>query len=269
MKQATANIERTTLFSTFQHLELSFTDNYFLNIKPGQSLLVRVNDALSPYLSQQWWPVMVKRGDKVVVERPLTEYYEVPSTVAVLGLVGQPFRFRGAGMLRNVLLVAYDTQPTSLLMTIPWLLGNKISVTLVLLGSAMSFDTKNLPAEVEIELGDPIVETGGERQPGVVFEQDENEFIWRNQVMTLGWADQVFVAVGGHDEAERFNKVLERFRQLRQDIPRNYLFGVFQPTLPCGTGACQACMLRTVQGSGTALVCTEGPAFDLTQVILS
>jgi hypothetical protein len=268
MKQATANIERSTLFPSFQHLELSFTDDYFLNIKPGQSLLVRVNNSLTPYLLQQWWPVMVNRDRRIIVERPLNERYDVPSTVSVLGVVGQPFRFRGAGMLRNVLLVAFDTNPTPLLMTIPWLLGNKISVTLVLLGSAMEFDTKHLPAEVEIELGDPVAR-GGEREPGVVFEQDENEFIWRNQVMTLGWADQVFVTVGGYNEAERFNKVLDRFRQLRQDIPRNYLFGVFQPMLPCGTGACHACMLRTSQGNGTTLVCTDGPAFDLTQIILS
>jgi hypothetical protein len=49
-------------------------------------------------------------------------------------------------------------------------------------------------------------------------------------------------------------------------VPKNYLFGVFQPVMPCGTGACQSCMLRANQG--TSLICVDGPAYDLTQVDL-
>ncbi|MBC8100928.1 MAG: hypothetical protein H7Y11_15920, partial [Armatimonadetes bacterium] len=84
---------------------------------------------------------------------------------------------------------------------------------------------------------------------------------------TLGWADQVFVTVGPDDELNRFSKEMGRNRELRQDIQRNYLFGVFQSLLPCGAGACHSCMIRTTQG--TALICNEGPAFDLTQLMLS
>lgn len=247
MKETRAIIERVKRVNAgFQRLELS-VDESLLKIKPGQSIMARLSDGWDPYLLQQWWPVNLTRG-KLVIERPDTETYEPGQIIPILGLVGQPFRFRGSTGLRNVLLVAYDTPPTALLMTIPWLLGNKISVTLALLGSAASYDTQYLPPEVEIELG-------GEG------------FDWQNQVMTLGWADQVFVTVGPDDEINRFNKVLERFRELRHDVPRNYLFGVFQALLPCGAGACHSCMVRTTQG--TALVCTEGPAFDLTQVILA
>lgn len=242
MKETKALIERVKWVSSgYQRLELS-VDESLLRIKPGQSLLARVSDRLDPYLLQQWWPVNLVKG-RLVIERPEHEKYEPGQVVPVLGLVGQPFRFRGAGGLRNVLLIAHDTPPTPLLMTIPWLLGNKISVTMVLTGSAVEYDTQHLPPEVEIELG------------GTNFE-------WQNQVMTLGWADQVFVTIGAHDENLRFAEILAKFRELRQDIPRNYLFGVFQPLLTCGAGACHACMIRS-QG-GTALVCTDGPAFDLT-----
>lgn len=247
MKETKAIIERVKRVNAgYQRLELS-VDESLLKIKPGQSLMARVSEKWNPYLLQQWWPVNLMRG-KLVVERPDGETYEPGQVVPVLGLIGQPYRFRGSGSLRNVLLIAYDTPPTPLLMTIPWLLGNKISVTMVLMGSAANYDTQHLPPEVEIELGN-------------------DAFEWQNQVMTLGWADQVFVTVGPHDESNRFSLVLSKFRQLRQDVPRNYLFGIFQPIFPCGSGACHSCMLRTAQG--TSLVCTEGPAFDLTQVTLS
>ncbi|MBC8097867.1 MAG: hypothetical protein H7Y11_00355, partial [Armatimonadetes bacterium] len=206
MKETNAIIERIRRVNTdFQRLELS-VDETLLKIKPGQSMMARLTESWNPYLRQQWWPVNLSRG-KLVVERPANEMYEPGQVVPVLGLVGQPFRFRGTGALRNVLLIAYDTPPTPLLMTIPWLLGNKISVTLVLVGSAVSYDTQHLPPEVEIELGDIPQLPADTKNPQPSTPSDA-DFSWRNQIMTLGWADQVFVTVGPDDELNRFSKVL-------------------------------------------------------------
>lgn len=144
--------------------------------------------------------------------------------VDVLGLVGQPIRFKRN--LRNVLLVAYDTPPTPLLMTIPWLMGNKVGVTLVLLGTANGYDTQHLNPEVEVIQGD-------------------DEINWQNQVMTVGWADQILAVVNTDDELGRFRKLMARFEERRAIIPQNYLFGIFTSLLPCGAGACHACMLQT------------------------
>jgi hypothetical protein len=55
---------------------------------------------------------------------------------------------------------------------------------------------------------------------------------------------------------------------LRAEIPSNYLFGVFRPALPCGVGACQACMVR-LRGGALPLACADGPALDMTEVILT
>jgi hypothetical protein len=121
-------------------------------------------------------------------------------------------------------------------------------VTLVLLGTALDYTTHHLPPEIEVVQG-------------------EADINWPNQVMTVGWADQVFVVVAPDDENLRFARVLDTFRQRRADVPQNYLFGVFQPVVACGAGACQVCMVRTLDG--TRLACTEGPAFDLTKVVLS
>ena len=252
MNETTAIIER--IISTnnqFQRIELA-VEEPIQRIKPGQSLLARASDQWDPYIREQWWPVDIT-GDRLIVERPISERYQPSQVMNLLGLVGKPYRFRRT--LRNVLLLAYNTPPTPLLMTIPWLLGNKISVTIVLLGTAINYNTQHLPAEVEVV-------------HGLDDQNAEKQVTWDNQVMTVGWADQVFAVVNRRDELTHFKQILDHFNELRNKIPQNYLFGVFQPQVPCGTGACYACMLKTRINEGTSLVCTEGPAFDLTKVIL-
>lgn len=245
MKETEAIIERVKAINKhYQHLELA-VDPALSNLKPGQSVLAWLMRGWDPYLREHWWPVNVA-SNKLVVERPANQIYEPGQLVNLLGVVGQPYRFRRS--LRNVLLVAYDTPLTPLAMMIPWLLAHKIGVTVVLLGTALDYDTQHLPAEVEVIRGDP-------------------ELNWSNRVMTLGWADQVFVIVGRDDEMQRFSNIWTLFNELRADIPKNYLFGVFQSPLPCGVGACHACMVRMQQGM--KLACTEGPAFDLTTVMLT
>ena len=246
MREVEAIIQRVKKINDqYQHIEIA-VDDAMARIKPGQSLLARArDDRWEPYLRDHWWPINIKSGNQLVIERPLSENYEPSQVVSVLGLVGKPYRFRRT--LRNVLLIAVDTPPTPLMMTIPWLLGNKISVTLALLSSAQDYDTQHLPPEVEIVHG------------------NAEDVSWPDQVMTIDWADQVFVTVGQHDERTRFQHVLNKFEELRAAIPQNYLFGVFNPLLPCGAGACQACMVSL--RNDTLLSCTDGPAFDLSQVI--
>lgn len=255
MDETEAIIERVTQVNpTTQHLDLAI-DDALKHIKPGQSLLVRPDGAgWQPYLREHWWPVNVRPG-KIIVDRPLANRYDTGQVVNVIGPVGQPFRFRRT--LRNVLLIAYDTSPTPLLMTIPWLLGNQISVTLVLLGAGRAYETRHINPEIEIIVGDAPKDDAEDPIP---------EVIWPNQVMTIGWADQVFVVTAPDNELERFKRVLSRFQGLRAEVPRNYIFAVFQPPMVCGAGACSACMLQ--MRKGTQLICTDGPAFDLTQVVL-
>ncbi|HLU08420.1 MAG TPA: hypothetical protein VK003_02045 [Oceanobacillus sp.] len=245
MKETQALIERVRRVNdTHQHLELT-VDSSLTQLRAGQSLLARTHETWDPYLREQWWPVNLSRNT-LVVERPANVTYEPGQVVNLLGIVGQPFKFRRT--LRNVLLMAYNTEPSPLLMVLTSLLANKVSVTLLLLGSAANYGTQHLPPEVEILKGD-------------------DEMNWPNRVTTVGWADQVFVAVAQQDELTNFGRVWALFNELRADIPSNYLFGVFRPILPCGVGACQACMVRQRDGA-LPLACSDGPALDLTQVVL-
>ncbi len=226
----------------YQHIHLA-VDPPLNQMKPGQSLLVRRDQqGWDPYLRSRWWPVNLL-DNMLIVERPINEVYHPGDVMAVHGPIGRPYRFRRT--LRTVMLAAYNTVPTPLLMTIPWLLGNNVSLTLVLAGSAVDYDTQHLAPEIEIIHGD-------------------DDFVWPNQITSIGWADQIFVVTALDDELRRFYDALTRLRELRPQLPKNYVFAAFQSVLPCGAGACQACMIETIDGP--ALVCQDGPAYDLTQV---
>ena len=250
MKETRAYIERIKRVNRqTQHIELA-VDDALLQMKAGQCLLARKVEQdyeiehWEPYLREQWWAVSVT-GRTLVIERPTNIDYQPGQLFSLLGPVGNPFRFRRS--LRNILLLAYNTVPTPMMMMLPALFKNNVSVTLVLLGTARDYDTQHLAPEVEVVRAD-------------------DHHVWEDQVMTLGWADQSFVLVGHGDELTQFSEVMGIVRERRNDIPKNFIFGIFQSMLPCGVGACHACTVKTEQGLNRS--CVDGPAFDLTQVIL-
>lgn len=243
MKETEAIIERLrAVNSTHQHLHLA-VDESLITIKPGQFLLVRVGDRWDPYLRVVWYPVDFQDG-KLVIERPLTEKYDLGQTVNIIGPAGSTFLFRKG--IRNILLVAYDCAPTPMLMILPWLTRNNIAATLVLLGEATKYETQHLPPEIEVIIGD-------------------SELNWPDQVMSVGWADQIFVCVAQDDESYRFAQLLARIKERRNEVPKNYLFGIYQG-FACGIGMCDVCAIRTEDG--LKLACMKGPAFDLAMVKL-
>lgn len=252
MKDLNGFIERIKRISpTHVHLEVAISAEDQVVIKPGVSFLARLIDDNAeiehwdPYLREQWWPVGYTAKQLLTIERPKNPRYRPGQPVRLLGPLGTFYRFRQS--LRNVLLIAYDTDPTPLTIMVNQLIHNNRSVTLVLLGSARTYETAHLPAEVEVIHG-------------------KNATEWPDQVMNVGWADQIFVAVRPDDELNRFAEIKRQVELLRHDLPQNYLFGVFQPVLPCGIGACSACLIR--KGKTLIPVCTEGPAFDLKAITL-
>jgi hypothetical protein len=245
MRETQAIIERVSRLSdSVQRLHLAVEDS-LLQIKPGQSLLARMlPERWDPYLREQWWPVGILEG-QLVVERPGNLGYEPGQAVSLLGPVGQPFRYKRN--LRNVLLIADHALPIPLLMAVPALISNRVSVTLVLAGmEARRYPTQVLPPEVEVIHAD-------------------DDLGWPKQVMTFGWADQIFATVNADDEMGRMQRIWTRIRALRAEIPQYYLFAVAQPILPCGAGACGACLVTLREGA-ICTVCLDGPAIDMTKL---
>lgn len=251
MNDSRARIEKVTrLNAEYLQLELAVQDEALKKLKPGQSVLARMTDKLNeqqqwnPYLRERWWPIGVTGRDVLRVEVLRVRHYEPGEIVQLLGPVGLPYRFRSN--LRHILLIAWRTPPTALTVMIPNLVSNKKNVSLVLLGDAIRYNTEHLPPEVEVVRGDDTL-------------------VWDNMLMMMGIADQIFVAVSNDDELARFGEVLRMLRERLSNLTENIVWGVFQPPMLCGVGACDACALRLRDGS-LCTICTEGPAFDLTTV---
>jgi len=252
VRETQAYIERVTRVNR-QHQRLALAvDRSLASMRAGQSMLVRLIDKdyevehWDPYLRELWFPVEIQASNIVMVERPARMHYLPGQLLSVIGPIGQPFRFRQK--LRNVLLIAYDTTPAALLLMLQPLLAKRVSVTLVLIGSARQYESNHLPEEVE------------------VFKAND-DMTWPDMVMTLGWADQVFVLVGQGNEQGSFSDIMRLMRERHSEIPANYVFGVVQRDLPCGVGACHACAMR-LRGA-RKLQCLDGPAFDLTDMQLN
>lgn len=252
MNDSTATIQRLRrLSATHQQLELTTDDPALHALRAGQTLLARLIDpdtaqgtmTWHPYLREQWWSLGYTH-DVLVVEQRFSHRYQPGQLVQVMGPVGKPFRFRPH--VGNVLLLAYDSDPVPLMVMINQLLHNRVSVTLVLLGTAQNYATEHLPPEVEIIRSDTLS--------------------WPDMAVTLTWADQIFAVVARDDELQHFREVKQAIEQHQITLPAQYLFGVFQMAQPCGVGACGACLLRVKRD--LVPICTQGPAFDLTRVDL-
>jgi hypothetical protein len=230
----------------WQHLELAVEDPALEQIKPGQTLLVRPGTGWEPYLREQWVPVACDtEGGVLVVERPITQRYVPGDVASVIGPVGAPFPSRAG--IRHLLLVVQDYPPTRLLLLLAQAVAQGVAVTMVLTGEAQQYPLGTLP---------PVVE--------VINNQEALQ--WPDQANHFTWADQVFAVTSPVYWEERYAALWEAARQARHTLPESFLYGVFDLPLPCGAGACLACMVRCKHDN--RLVCVDGAAFDLAHVKL-
>jgi len=238
-----ATIERVRRISpALQRIEIG-VEASLARLKPGHLLLARLSDdGWDPYLAEPWIPV-VADGLTVTIERPANSHYAPGQIVTLLGPVGAPFPMRYN--LRNLLLLAEDTPPTPLVLLAGLAIRSQIEVTLVLGGTAAEYPLDALPPEVEVLTGS--VEEG-----------------WPNQVTTVGWADQVIAVADPRYRERVYAALLARIHELRAEVPRQYVLGLFDQPLPCGTGACQGCAVACREKD--RLICVDGPAIDLQDV---
>ncbi len=244
-RETQATIERVRRISpSLQRLDLGVEEG-LARLKPGQSLLARTGeDRADPYLPEVWTPVGLD-GLTVTIERPARDHYTPGQVVSLLGPVGAPFPMRYN--LRSLLLMALDTPPTPLVLLATMAVRTKIEVTLVLSGSAQEYPLDVLPAEVEVLTGS----------------LDEG---WPNQVTTVGWADQVIAVANPRYRNLLYPQLLAKIKELRADLPKRFVLGLFEGPLPCGTGACQGCGVACQDEDH--LTCVDGPAIDLEEVKL-
>lgn len=242
-RESQATIERVRRISpTLQRIDLGVEES-LSRLKPGQSLLARIGgDRWDPYLPEPWIPVGLNNLT-ITIERPAQDQYLPGQVVSLLGPVGAPFPMRFN--LRSLLLIALDTFPTSLVLLASMAVRSQIEVTMVLTGSATDYPLDALPPEIEILKGD--LDDG-----------------WPNQVTTVGWADQMIATANPRYRHELYPRLMTRIRELRADIPKRFMLGLFDQPMPCGTGACQGCGVAC--HGDDHLTCVDGPAIDLEEV---
>lgn len=244
MQEAQAIIERIRRVSaTVQRLDIAI-DKAHRNISAGQLFLARTTATLDPYLREPWTPVY-RSGSTLTIERPAGQVYTPGQIVSLMGPVGKPLPLREK--IRTLLLIAHEATPAALIMLAESALAQGTAVSLALLGAATHYPLEALPEEVEVIRGN-----------------DQGK--WPDQPEALRWAEQVFAVAPPPYDVPYYTQLLDSIRQVRMEVPAQYVFGLFQPPLPCGVGACQACLIRR---SGEEVpACTEGMAFDLTTLHL-
>ncbi len=243
MQDSSAIIERVRRVSTTtQRLDIAVEGSQRA-IQAGQYFLARLTESWDPYLREPWLPIQA-RGEILTIERPVDVVYQPGQVVRLLGPIGQPIPLLDG--TRTLLLIAYDTAPTALLMLAGQAIERGISVTLALIGAARNYALEALPVELEVLRGD---DKGG----------------WTDQRASLGWANQIVAVALSHD-LSRYSQLLEAATKVRVEVPAGYVSGLFQPPILCGIGACGVCLVACHQHE--VLACVEGPAFDLRRVSL-
>ncbi len=242
MRESQAIIERISRLSrSLVRLDLA-VEPALSEIEAGQYLLARPQTGWEPYLRAAWFPVWVGDG-QLTVECPPSAVYTPGRPVSIIGPAGRPVKF-GADV-HHLLLVAHDHDPTPLQLFAARALDDELAVTLVM-GGKTDYPMDALPTEIEV-----IEESGWK---------------WPDKVAAIRWADMIVAVAPWMEYGEYYADLADTVRQVRNELPRGFLFGMFTYPLVCGVGACGMCL---VAGRKRDLVaCTDGPALDLSEVRL-
>jgi dihydroorotate dehydrogenase electron transfer subunit len=172
--------------------------------------------------------------------------------VFVYGPLGRGFAVRrSAG---NLLLVAGGIGVAPLV----WLADEQVAhgrhVTLIQAARSADglFPPHLLPPEVEVIA---VTEDGSAGRRGLVTDVVPEY---------LSWADQVF-ACGPNAMFRSLAEVVRRFEGEGARRGRKPVQVLLEEVMPCGTGICYGCAVRTRRG--VRLVCKDGPRFELRDVM--
>lgn len=239
MQQAQAIIERVKrVSSTIQRIDVALERSQ-QQFGPGQFFLARLTETFDPYLREPWTPIW-HEGHAITIERNTIQEFAPGQVVNLLGPLGKPIPVKDT--TRTLLLVAFESTPAALLLLAQNMLANGGAVALALLGRAVHYPVDALPTEVEVYRGD----------------SDGN---WLERTESIRWADQVVAVAPPPYDIPFYARLLQAIRDVRIEIPADYVLGLVQPPMPCGVGACQACLVRC--GSDEIPACMDGPAFDM------
>lgn len=214
--------------------------------------------------------VMVRCGEETLLRRPLSIHQldkginlaflfnvvgkgthwlarcQVGDNIDLLGPLGNTFSIKPSS--HNLLLVAGGIGIAPLRFLAQQALNQGCSVRLVLgaLTTSQLYPRHLLPPEAELII---ITEDGTAGEKGMI-----TDFL----PDLVGWADQIFAC----GPTSMYQAMADRNQQLVKTKPVQISMEV---RMGCGRGVCYGCTLKTK--SGLKQVCTDGPVFDLDDVL--
>jgi hypothetical protein len=229
MRSATAHCTRLDLFG--DRVRAHFDSD--LVPHPGQFLLARLTPGYDPYLRQALFPSQLSTAGFTVdfhLSSPALAVFAPGSVVDVIGPAGAalpevPARSR-------VLLIAHD--PAALLPVAARAIDSGGAATLLL---DSPYPLEAVDPQIELRVGD-LPWLAAEFAPA---------------------ADLIFM----HVTPPLRRTVHSRLSDSRASLAPAGM-ALCPVDLPCGTGACGACYVKTTRGQ--RLACLEGPFFSLTEL---
>lgn len=228
-----------------------------LACRPGQFVMLRCGPAWSPYLRRALFPVDVRDDSLALWIDSLADEglawlgrRRVGDVLDLIGPLGKGFALQP--QQRRLLLVAEAAHVAPLLALMQMQLARQGSVVLLLQGQTAAdlLPPGALP---------PSVEYYTATADGSAGDSDALDALL---VRALPWADAL-AAAGG---ALFLRRVQRRMGETRPEPYRGFAQAIAPVPLPCGGGACLACLVDT--GRGHHRACQRGPVFDLTELAL-
>ena len=221
---------------------------------PGQFFLLRAGSEWSPYLRQPLFPAAIEPHTILLWGIPAWDpslgwLARQPDGTALdlLGPIGKGFSVHPHQ--KHLLLVAQASKLAALLALVNPHLNRQGSVGLLLEASSEAdlLPSGLLPPAVEYYT---VTQDGSRGQIEGLLDR------------ALPWADTVCAA----GSASFLRRLKEQLRHVRFGIQSGFVQVLAPVPLPCGSGACLACLVEGSRGWHRA--CVRGPVFDIVELSL-
>jgi dihydroorotate dehydrogenase electron transfer subunit len=228
-----------------------------LACRPGQFLMLRCGPAWTPYLRRPLFPVEMREDSLALWIDSLADEglawlsrRKLGDSLDLIGPLGKGFSIQP--QQRHLLLVAEAAHVAPLLALMQLQLARQGSVVLLLQGQTA---TDLLPPGAL----PPSVEYYTATADGSAGAADALDSLLAR---AIPWADAL-AAAGSTGFLRRLQR---RMEEVRPQPYRGFVQAVAPVPLPCGAGACLACLVDT--GRGYHRACQRGPVFDLAELAL-
>jgi dihydroorotate dehydrogenase electron transfer subunit len=204
-------------------------------MQPGQFALVRDPRSFDPYLRRTAWFYDTDRTSVVLTllsTDPIAVRAREGDMLDLLAPLGRAVDWPESA--RHLLLIGQGSHIPPLIAMARRAVrqGRSVVLSIIATTDREVFPAHLLPPEVEYQAGAAV---------------NPELFAWADVLMASG-SEEMYRLLGDSVRGVRFR------------LERGFMYVLVDLPMPCGTGECHACAVKTSRG--IKLACTEGPVFD-------